>query len=41
MQYWRGLFRRGVDKFAWLALDNLRLGGDTGRRKTGPWFSLY
>ena len=33
MQYWRGLFRRGVDKFAWLALDNVRLGGATGRRK--------
>jgi hypothetical protein len=33
MQYRRGLFRRGVDKFTWLALDNVRLGGDTGRSK--------
>ena len=33
MQYRRGLLRRGVDKFTWLALDNVRLGGDTGRSK--------
>ena len=33
MKFRRGLFRRGVDKFAWLALDYVRPSGDMGRRK--------